>query len=813
MRILPRKISLSSSPFYASTAVIFFLGVFMAIFWAFNEYEAYSESIENINQSYRERYRDRVEEEVDKVINFVEYRRSQANQRIESEIRDRVQSAYSIASHMYSRHKDEMSLDDLKNLVVEVLRPIRWSNGRGYYIAGNVGNGVLDLYADDPYYEGKSSLAPGMQDVQEKIVRIVKIIKDKGAGIYRYDWSKPGSVGRVYPKMTFVKYFKPFDWYIGAGIYLDDLERDLQEDILERIQNIRFGQDGEIIGFRFDGTIICHQNERFIGRSIRDFGEPGEQGYGDEMWYLGLSEAAEGVVNYNEATVAGQDKVGRKLAYVKAYKDWSWVFVATTSMEDMEQAIENERRTYLRIAFKNTVLFIVLFIFAVFLLLLSAYFFSFRIKQGISLFTDFFRKAADEKIRIEDTHLAFTEFEDLGYLANQMVDDRLQKEMLIRRDELRLDTLLQLGSMEDECFQDKYDFVLERIVRITRSEGGYLALVNNAQTHLNLYSYFELSSSTNGVGNETVGISRPLAQAGLPGEAVQRGEAVIGNHPAGAKTQFFPYPERVRRHLDVPIYNDGRIVLVAGVCNNSSEYDTSDIRQITMLLEGLWLHVLRMCSEEEMARLERQIIAVSEEERSTIGRDLHDDLGSHLSGVMLLCKVLQKKLTADAPDRVEELNAIRNLIREAIDITRRLAQGLYPVHVIEHGIDSALEELKVEVEKLFTVNCRLVIEKDHRDFDKSIIIHLYYIIRESVFNAARHGNPDNIRVELISDERRLSLIVEDDGCGFSEDSTQQGIGLHTMKYRAKAIGARLNVKTEPGKGTRIELQGQARAND
>ena len=73
-----------------------------------------------------------------------------------------------------------------------------------------------------------------------------------------------------------------------------------------------------------------------------------------------------------------------------------------------------------------------------------------------------------------------------------------------------------------------------------------------------------------------------------------------------------------------------------------------------------------------MARLERQIIAVSEEERSTIGRDLHDDLGSHLSGVELLCMVLQRKLAKDTPEKAEELDAIRNLIREAIEITRNL---------------------------------------------------------------------------------------------------------------------------------------------
>ena len=62
----------------------------MAIFWAFNEYIAYTESIENIRNSYNIRYRNRVKEEVDKVIGFVEYRRSQAKQRIESEIRDRL---------------------------------------------------------------------------------------------------------------------------------------------------------------------------------------------------------------------------------------------------------------------------------------------------------------------------------------------------------------------------------------------------------------------------------------------------------------------------------------------------------------------------------------------------------------------------------------------------------------------------------------------------------------------------------------------------------------------------------------------------
>jgi signal transduction histidine kinase len=808
MKIKPGRMSLSSSPFYASLGVIISLGVFMAIFWAFNEYEAYTDSIENIRQSYRTRYRARVKEELDKVVDFVEYKRSQVELGVESEIRERVQAAYSIASHMYSQHKDEMERDELRALVVEVLRPIRWNNGRGYYFAGRVESTIIDLYADDPYFEGKTTLAYGAEKVNDKISDIIDIIREKGAGVYRYNWTKPEFVGRSYPKVSFVKYFKPFDWYIGAGIYLDDREKVLQEDVLERIRNIHFSDDGEVFGFRFDSTIVCHSDERLIGRSVKSVVGHDDFRYGEAMWQAGLSESGEEFISYSVKT---PEKTYQKLSYVKAYKDWGMVFVTSMSMDEMERAIEDERRTYLKITFKNITLFIALFIVAVSLLLLIAYFYSLRIKQGISLFTNFFRKAADEKIRIEVAQLAFAEFEDLGNLANHMVDDRIQKERLLRRDELRLDTLLQLGMMDDSGFQEKYNFILERIIEITRSEGGYLALVNTTQTHLNLYSFFDINGDNESQKQEVSGISKKVEAADLPGEAVLQKRAIINNSCKLTASGTFPYSREVRRHLDVPIYNSGKIVIVAGVCNNSGDYDTSDTRQMAMLLEGLWLHVLKMCADEEMARLERQIIAVSEEERSTIGRDLHDDLGSHLSGVELLCKVLQRKLENDVPQRAEELSAIRNLIREAIEITRRLAQGLYPVHVIEHGLESSVEELKVEVENLFDVQCVLNFHSDNEWVDGSIAIHLYYIVREAVFNAARHGRPDNIEIRLVTGKKRLQVEVIDDGCGFSEESTQKGIGLHTMKYRAKAIDAALTISSDTGRGTRIVLQGEVQS--
>ncbi len=142
------------------------------------------------------------------------------------------------------------------------------------------------------------------------------------------------------------------------------------------------------------------------------------------------------------------------------------------------------------ISFKNVFTFIVLFAIAVAFLLLSAFYYSFKIKQGINLFTNFFREAADSNVKINNEDLVFKEFEDLSHLANRMVEERVKNELLLHRDELRLDTLLRLGMMEKYSLQEKYDFILRRIVQITRSEEGYLALVNNAQTHITICSYF-----------------------------------------------------------------------------------------------------------------------------------------------------------------------------------------------------------------------------------------------------------------------------------------------------------------------------------
>ena len=193
-----------------------------------------------------------------------------------------------------------------------------------------------------------------------------------------------------------------------------------QAAALARIRNIQFGQGGEVFVFRFDGTIISHKNEQFIGRSINNL-KNSENDYGSAIWEISKDPAGEGFVTILENTE--NDQIRRKLCFVKSYNDWNWVITTSIYMNKMEELIQNATQTYRRIAFKNVSTFIILFTVSVSLLLLSAYFYTMKIRQGFSLFTDFFRQAADSQLKIQEENLPFREFEDLAQLANHMVDD------------------------------------------------------------------------------------------------------------------------------------------------------------------------------------------------------------------------------------------------------------------------------------------------------------------------------------------------------------------------------------------------------
>ncbi|MBT8328689.1 MAG: hypothetical protein KJN87_03210 [Desulfofustis sp.] len=176
-----------------------------------------------------------------------------------------------------------------------------------------------------------------------------------------------------------------------------------------------------------------------------------------------------------------------------------------------------------------------------------------------------------------------------------------------------------------------------------------------------------------------------------------------------------------------------------------------------------------------------------------------------MSGVELLLKASKRNLEKEHPTRADQLESIRELIVDATEKTRRLARGLYPVHIIENGLEAAIEELAVEIRTMFGVKCELSFSGSIEFLDSSIAGHLYYIIREAAVSAARHGGPNNIGIAMHSETDLLEVKIIDNGEGFDTLSTRKGMGLHTMEYRAKAIGAYLHIASTGFSGTAISV--------
>ncbi len=196
----------------------------------------------------------------------------------------------------------------------------------------------------------------------------------------------------------------------------------------------------------------------------------------------------------------------------------------------------------------------------------------------------------------------------------------------------------------------------------------------------------------------------------------------------------------------------------------------------------------------ERKRLERELLAVREKEQRLIGREMHDSMGQMLTGIAVKSKGLELKLKSKSLHESADAAEICELASEAIAQTRRLARMLYPVDIETGGLISALQALASGTKDLLKISCQFKCKNAVPIRDPVAARHLYRIAQEAITNAARHGKPKNIRIELASAKGKSTLKVANDGKDFPRIlGKKKGIGLKIMEYRATMMGGMLDV--------------------
>jgi len=206
----------------------------------------------------------------------------------------------------------------------------------------------------------------------------------------------------------------------------------------------------------------------------------------------------------------------------------------------------------------------------------------------------------------------------------------------------------------------------------------------------------------------------------------------------------------------------------------------------------------------ERKHLEKTILDISAREQRRIGQDLHDGLGQHLTGIAFMSKVQEQRLAEKSLPEAGDAAKIVRLVNEAINKTRELARGLLPVVSDAQGLMSALQQRAGEVEDLFGVSCRFQCVAPVLIHDDTVATHLYYIAREAINNAIKHGHASEIVIRLAADHEQAALAISDNGSGIADvPANNSGMGRHLMNYRARVVGGSLEIQRVPTGGTMV----------
>jgi PAS domain S-box-containing protein len=206
---------------------------------------------------------------------------------------------------------------------------------------------------------------------------------------------------------------------------------------------------------------------------------------------------------------------------------------------------------------------------------------------------------------------------------------------------------------------------------------------------------------------------------------------------------------------------------------------------------------------EDRARgLEGEILAISDREQRRLGQELHDSLCQHLTAIAFMARSVALRLKNHRVIEVEHLEKIAQLINDGVTEARTIARGLHPVEMEPPGLVTALAALVKQ--RHWPVPCRLEADEEISVQDSTMALHLYRIAREAVINANKHARAREIIVRMRRSGQGIELSVIDDGIGIPANSTAgSGMGFHIMEYRARSIGARLEIKHMKPHGTRL----------
>ncbi|HEV2521398.1 MAG TPA: sensor histidine kinase [Candidatus Acidoferrales bacterium] len=209
-------------------------------------------------------------------------------------------------------------------------------------------------------------------------------------------------------------------------------------------------------------------------------------------------------------------------------------------------------------------------------------------------------------------------------------------------------------------------------------------------------------------------------------------------------------------------------------------------------------------AQRELKELSKRLVDTEERERRAISRELHDEVGQSLSALLLEIENI-RNAPADGASLRRRLDKIKVLAEECLNEIRDMALLLRPSMLDDLGLIPALEWQGREVSKRTGMFVETIEENVSDNLPDEHRTCVYRIVQEALNNCSKHAYAKNVRVVVRQELSHLRVSIEDDGRGF-ESQRVRGLGLVGMNERVTQLGGTLKVDSDPGRGTRIEVE-------
>ncbi|UTJ06453.1 sensor histidine kinase [Arcobacter roscoffensis] len=348
--------------------LIILLSIIITTYIIYENQNKFEEESFELKKSYLKDSREKIYNEVNNVIKYIEYEYNNTEERLKKDLKNRVNEAYMVINGII-KNNPHLSKDEQVKLIKNALRDVRFNDGRGYYYIYSM-QGECVLLPIQKSLEGSSFL--DIKDKRGKYITrsIIDSLKDGKEEFMHWWWYKPGSSKTQYKKLSFNKYIKELDMYVGTGDYIDDFESVIKQKVLTYLSTFDYETGNYIFILNHEGNVLLHPNEDLKKSNINDLEHRDKYNLKS---IIEIAKRGDGYITYSSDFLGLYKKNIYKTSYIKGLDKWNWVVGKGFYKNDLYETIsfnqkklEDENR---ELAFKIILISIIITTILVFTIL------------------------------------------------------------------------------------------------------------------------------------------------------------------------------------------------------------------------------------------------------------------------------------------------------------------------------------------------------------------------------------------------------------------------------------------------------------